>query len=93
MRGVAKSLSDTGELGRVQKSLEGVNLTFYVADALSGQDGVRSAGTFHTEDNPNFLAISKFDSDSKGGVALGIAHQLQIPLRFIGHGEKIPDFV
>ncbi|WP_163555320.1 signal recognition particle protein [Helicobacter suis] len=65
--------------------------TFYVADALSGQDGVRSAGTFHTEIGLSGVVLSKFDSDSKGGVALGIAHQLQIPLRFIGHGEKIPD--
>ncbi|BDQ28856.1 signal recognition particle protein [Helicobacter ailurogastricus] len=65
--------------------------TFYVADALSGQDGVRSAQTFHTEIGISGVVLSKFDSDSKGGVALGIAHQLQIPLRFIGHGEKIPD--
>ncbi|BDQ27840.1 signal recognition particle protein [Helicobacter heilmannii] len=65
--------------------------TFYVADALSGQDGVRSAQTFHTEIGISGVILSKFDSDSKGGVALGIAHQLQIPLRFIGHGEKIPD--
>ncbi|WP_104750020.1 signal recognition particle protein [Helicobacter cynogastricus] len=65
--------------------------TFYVADALSGQDGVRSAQTFHTEIGLSGVVLSKFDSDSKGGVALGIAHQLQIPLRFIGHGEKIPD--
>ncbi|WP_120955902.1 signal recognition particle protein [Helicobacter mehlei] len=65
--------------------------TFYVADALSGQDGVRSAQTFHEEIGLSGVILSKFDSDSKGGVALGIAYQLQIPLRFIGHGEKIPD--
>ncbi|WP_121020346.1 signal recognition particle protein [Helicobacter vulpis] len=64
---------------------------FYVADALSGQDGVRSASTFHEQIGISGVILSKFDSDSKGGVALGIAYQLKLPLRFIGHGEKIPD--
>lgn len=40
--------------------------TFYVADALSGQDGVRSAQTFHTEIGISGVVLSKFDSDSKG---------------------------
>ena len=37
------------------------------------------------------MVLSKFDGDSKGGVALGIAHQVGVPLRFIGSGEKMPD--
>lgn len=64
---------------------------FYVADSLSGQDGIKSAASFHQEINLSGVILSKFDSDSKGGIALNIAYQLQIPLRFIGSGEKIPD--
>lgn len=64
---------------------------FYVADSLSGQDGIRSAQSFHERIGLSGVILSKFDSDSKGGIALNIAYQLQIPLRFIGHGEKIPD--
>lgn len=64
---------------------------FYVVDSLSGQDGVRSAGEFHKLINLSGVILSKFDGDSKGGIALSIAHQLGIPLRFIGVGEKIPD--
>ncbi|WP_120945727.1 signal recognition particle protein [Helicobacter labacensis] len=73
------------------KELLNPHEVFYVADALSGQDGVRSASTFHEQIGISGVILSKFDSDSKGGVALGIAYQLKIPLRFIGHGEKIPD--
>lgn len=65
--------------------------TFYVADSLSGQDGLRSAQSFHERIGLSGVILSKFDSDSKGGIALNIAYQLQIPLRFIGNGEKIPD--
>lgn len=65
---------------------------FYVADSLSGQDGVKTAAIFNERLNINGVILSKFDSDSKGGVALSIAYQIGLPLRFIGVGEKIPDF-
>ncbi|MEF3192340.1 MAG: signal recognition particle protein [Campylobacterales bacterium] len=64
---------------------------FYVADSLTGQDGVRSAVTFHEKIGLTGIILSKFDGDSKGGVALGIAKQTGVPLRFIGTGEKMPD--
>ncbi|MCE3037782.1 signal recognition particle protein [Helicobacter anatolicus] len=65
---------------------------FYVADSLSGQDGVRTAASFNEKLDLSGVILSKFDSDSKGGIALSIAYQIGIPLRFIGTGEKIPDF-
>lgn len=78
------------ELEAIKKAIE-PNEIFYVADSLSGQDGLRSAEAFHQKVGLSGLILSKFDSDSKGGIALNIAYQLQIPLRFIGNGEKIPD--
>ena len=65
---------------------------FYVADSLTGQDAVRTADTFNKYLNITGVILTKYDGDSKGGVALGIAHQLGIPLRFIGTGEKAGDF-
>ena len=65
---------------------------FYVADSMTGQDAVRSAGTFNEYLNITGVILSKYDGDSKGGVALGIASQINIPLRFIGTGEKAVDF-
>ena len=78
------------ELQSLRDSLQ-PDEVFYVADSLSGQDGIRSAQSFHERIGLSGVILTKFDSDTKGGIALNIAYQLQIPLRFIGNGEKIPD--
>ena len=78
------------ELQSLRDSLQ-PDEVFYVADSLSGQDGIRSAQSFHERVGLSGVILTKFDSDTKGGIALNIAYQLQIPLRFIGNGEKIPD--
>jgi len=64
---------------------------FYVADSLTGQDSVRTAQSFHDKIGIDGVILSKYDGDSKGGVALGIASQVNVPLRFIGAGEKMED--
>ena len=64
---------------------------FYVADAMSGQDAVKTAEKFNIDLGITGVILSKFDADTKGGVALGIAKQLNIPLRFVGTGEKVMD--
>ncbi|WP_033916845.1 signal recognition particle protein [Campylobacter sputorum] len=73
------------------KSAISPNEIFYVADSMSGQDAVRSAKGFDEILDLTGVILSKFDSDSKGGVAIGIAKQLEIPLRFVGIGEKVAD--
>lgn len=67
------------------------NEIFYVADALTGHDATRTATTFKEKIGIDGVILSKFDGDTNGGVALSIAHQVQVPLRFIGTGEKMPD--
>ena len=64
---------------------------FYVADAMTGQDAVRTAQTFKEKIGISGVVLSKFDGDSKGGIALGLTEQVGVPLRFIGAGEKMPD--
>jgi len=64
---------------------------FYVADAMTGQDAVRTAQTFKEKIGITGVVLSKFDGDGKGGVALGLSQQVGAPLRFIGAGEKMPD--
>ena len=64
---------------------------FYVADAMSGQDAVKTAEKFNSDLGITGVILSKFDADTKGGIALGIAKQLNIPLRFVGTGEKVMD--
>ncbi len=78
------------ELKNVQKAIV-PDEVFYVADSMTGQDAIRSAATFDEKLSISGVVLSKYDGDSKGGVALGIAKQINIPLRFIGTGEKIAD--
>ena len=79
-----------GELKAVKDAVK-PDEVFYVADSLTGQDSVRTAASFNEQIGIDGVILSKYDGDSKGGVALGIASQVQVPLRFIGNGEKMPD--
>jgi len=67
------------------------NEIFYVADALTGHDATKTATTFKEKIGIDGVILSKYDGDTKGGVALSIADQVNVPLRFIGIGEKMPD--
>lgn len=78
------------ELAEVKKVANPDEL-FYVADAMTGQDAVRTAQTFKDKIGITGVILSKFDGDSRGGVALGLTQQVGVPLRFIGAGEKMPD--
>ncbi len=78
------------ELGQIKETIV-PDEVFYVADSMTGQDAIRSAGTFNEQMQISGVILSKYDGDSKGGVALGLASQLHIPLRFIGVGEKVAD--
>lgn len=73
------------------KSVAKPHEIFYVADSLTGQDAVKTATTFKEQIGIDGVILSKYDGDSKGGVALGLASQVEVPLRFIGSGEKMED--
>jgi signal recognition particle subunit SRP54 len=79
-----------GELEAVKKAANPSEI-FYVADSMTGQDAVRTASTFKEKIGIDGVILSKYDGDSKGGVALGLSSQVQVPLRFIGSGEKMED--
>ena len=79
-----------GELADVKKAANPDEI-FYVADSLTGQDAIRTATSFKEKIGIDGVILSKYDGDSKGGVALGLSSQVQVPLRFIGSGEKMED--
>ncbi|MCJ8327071.1 MAG: signal recognition particle protein Srp54 [Campylobacterales bacterium] len=64
---------------------------FYVADSLTGHDASKTATTFKEKIGIDGVILSKYDGDTKGGVAISLAHQVGVPLRFLGTGEKMPD--
>lgn len=65
--------------------------TFLILDATTGQNGVLQAKAFNEATKITGAVITKMDGTSKGGILLAIRHDLNIPVRFIGLGEKIED--
>jgi signal recognition particle subunit SRP54 len=63
----------------------------FVADAMTGQDAVRSAGAFHERLTLTGAILSKADGDARGGAALSLRHVTGVPIKFVGTGEKIDD--
>ncbi len=61
---------------------------FLVVDAMSGQDVINVAKTFNENLELDGSIITKLDSDARGGAALSISYLLQVPIVFIGVGEK-----
>jgi signal recognition particle subunit SRP54 len=72
------------------KSLLGPQEILFVADAMTGQDAVRSADEFHKRLALTGVILTKMDGDARGGAALSIRHVTGQPVKFIGTGEK-PD--
>src|SRR5438034_1448287 len=60
----------------------------FVADAMTGQDAVRSADEFHKKLSLTGVVLTKMDGDARGGAALSIRHVTGQPIKFLGVGEK-----
>jgi fused signal recognition particle receptor len=65
--------------------------TFLVLDATNGQNAIAQAATFKQAMDITGIVLTKLDGTAKGGVILGICDELQVPVRFIGIGEKVAD--
>jgi fused signal recognition particle receptor len=65
--------------------------TWLVIDSTSGQNAIAQAQIFTQAMSVSGIVLTKLDGTAKGGVILGIADQLQIPVRFIGIGERVED--
>jgi fused signal recognition particle receptor len=64
-----------------------------VLDATVGQNGVTQAREFTNVAGVNGIVLTKLDGTAKGGVAVAIAHDLKLPIRYVGIGEGIDDLV
>lgn len=63
--------------------------TFFVVDAMTGQDAVNTAKAFHDRLNFEGVVLTKLDGDTRGGAALTIKAVVSKPIKFVGIGEKI----
>ena len=80
-----------GELEELKQNLNPVEILF-VADAMTGQDAVKSAEEFHKRLGITGVILTKMDGDARGGAALSIRTVTGQPLKFVGTGEKSDAF-
>jgi fused signal recognition particle receptor len=64
-----------------------------VMDATTGQNGLQQARLFTESAGVTGIVLTKLDGTAKGGIAVAIARELQLPVRYVGVGEKIDDLL
>ena len=70
---------------------DGPHETLLVLDATTGQNGMSQAKAFTEAVGVTGIVLAKLDGTAKGGIAFAIAHDVGIPVRFIGTGERMTD--
>ena len=73
------------------KAAIGPSDLLYVADAMTGQDAVKSAGEFNRRIGITGVVLSKLDGDARGGAALSVVSVVGVPIAFVGSGERLED--
>lgn len=84
------------ELKKIQKAVSkrisgAPHETLLVLDATTGQNALSQARLFHQAVGVSSIALTKLDGTAKGGIVVGIAKGMDIPIRYIGVGEQIDD--
>lgn len=67
--------------------------TLLVIDATTGQNGMRQAEVFKEATDVSGIVLTKLDGTAKGGIVLAIRHMYNLPIKYVGLGEKIDDLV
>jgi signal recognition particle subunit SRP54 len=78
------------ELEAIRDATGAVDL-LYVADAMTGQDAIKSAGEFNRRLGVTGVVLSKLDGDARGGAALSVVAVVGVPIAFVGSGERLED--
>lgn len=86
------------ELSKMRRVIEkvisiGPKETLLVIDATTGQNGIKQAEIFKEATNVTGVVLTKLDGSSKGGIVLSIKHLYNLPIKYVGLGEKIEDLV
>jgi fused signal recognition particle receptor len=67
--------------------------TLLVIDAVTGQNGLEQARQFMKTADVTGIALTKLDGTAKGGIAVAIAKELNLPIRYVGVGEQVDDLI
>jgi signal recognition particle subunit SRP54 len=73
------------------KDTTGPSDLLYVADAMTGQDAIKSAGEFNRRVGVTGVVLTKLDGDARGGAALSVVSVVGVPIAFVGSGERLED--
>jgi fused signal recognition particle receptor len=88
-------MSELDKIRRIAgREIEGApHEVLLVLDATVGQNGLAQAREFMNVAGVNGIVLTKLDGTAKGGIAVAIAHDLKLPIRYVGVGEAIDDLV
>ena len=78
------------ELQAIKDAVQPFDL-LYVADAMTGQDAIKSAGEFNRRVGVTGVVLTKLDGDARGGAALSVVSVVGVPVAFVGSGERLED--
>jgi signal recognition particle subunit SRP54 len=78
------------ELQAIKAAVQPSDL-LYVADAMTGQDAIKSAGEFNHRVGVTGVVLTKMDGDARGGAALSVVGVVGVPIAFVGSGERLQD--
>ena len=78
------------ELQAIKDAVQPTDL-LYVADAMTGQDAINSAGEIHRRIGVTGVVLTKLDGDARGGAALSVVSVVGVPIAFVGSGERLED--
>src|SRR6187399_58185 len=78
------------ELQAIKDAVQPTDL-LYVADAMTGNDAIKSAGEFNRRIGVTGVVLTKLDGDARGGAALSVVSVVGVPIAFIGSGERLED--
>jgi signal recognition particle subunit SRP54 len=78
------------ELQAIKGAVQPTDLLF-VADAMTGQDAIKSAGEFNRRIGVTGVVLTKMDGDARGGAALSVVGVVGVPIAFVGSGERLQD--
>ncbi|MGQ0734611.1 MAG: signal recognition particle protein [Acidobacteriota bacterium] len=78
------------ELAAIKAAVKPADM-LYVADAMTGQDAIKSAGEFNRQVGVTGVVLTKVDGDARGGAALSVVSVVGVPIAFVGAGERIED--
>ena len=78
------------ELQAIKDAVQPTDLLF-VADAMTGQDAIKSAGEFNRRIGVSGVVLTKMDGDARGGAALSVVGVVGVPIAFVGSGERLQD--